>query len=879
MLERGIEELREALDRVLMGSPKPDDVEHLQQAIAEGKTLIFSGERRVSNIEDARGATVITGDQASVSRRIIRGDETHGDKVSGDKNVINIQPNDYERLIQQLQKVEYSPPEHPPDEILADRGGLPPGSRMIYFSNDVFTGREKDMIALAKGLLYEGSSTGNGTSRAAVVTGIGGMGKTQLAVEFCYRYGRFFRGVHWLNAKEDVSAEIADCGQAMRLDHWPEVRSEQVHATLAHWSSSGPRLVMLDNAEDPEPLQEWLPRLQGVRILLTARRAKWPKHLGLKLHRLSVLARGESLELLQKLAPRLEEIPEEELDLIADRLGDLPLALDLAGRYLEDRPDLSPADYLAELEGAGGPLRHLENLLGWVRGSPTNIETSLEKIFVTSRDRLQGDFEEPLAIEVFTACGYCAPNAPIPLELLAKAVRKNDPKGRQEFDRALRRLYELGLLTPTDNFRPSIHPLLSEFAQQGGISTAAQAEEAGVLSRVAEVLTTLTKQAYETGLPADFARLRPHLEVVARRAQRAGLDQAAVLWNELGVHLCQIAEFAAARNVHESALAIDEAAHGSDHPNVARDLGYLGRVLKDLGDPEGAEEANKRALEIDETHYGPNHPKVAIRVNDLGFVIKDKGDREEAKGLFERALSIDEKHYGPDHPAVARDSSILGFAMKDLGDLEGAEDAFERALEIDKTHYGPDHPNVAIRVNDLGFVLKDKGDQEEAKRLFEHALSIDEEYYGPDHPAVARDSGNLGFALKDLGDLEGAKEAFERALELDERLYGPDHPSVAMRLIALGFVLQDKADREAAKKIFERALKIDEKHFGPDHPTVARDSNNLGIVLRDLEQLENAKAAFERALKIDEKHFGSDHPAVERDSRNLQLVVKNMEDL
>ena len=149
-----------------------------------------------------------------------------------------------------------------------------------------------------------------------------------------------------------MQAEVAENGQAMGLPYWPEKLPEQVQVTLNAWQDGRQRLVVLDNAEDLQMLQAWLPKLQNCRLLVTSRRESWPVDLGLKVMDLQVLARGQS-ELLRKLAARLKMLPDEQLGLLAEFLGDLPLALDLAGRYLADRPELSIEGYLAELEDAG----------------------------------------------------------------------------------------------------------------------------------------------------------------------------------------------------------------------------------------------------------------------------------------------------------------------------------------------------------------------------------------------------------------------------------------------------------------------------------------------------------------------------------------------
>jgi hypothetical protein len=182
--------------------------------------------------------------------------------------------------------------------------------------------------------------------------------KTQLAIEFCYRYGQFFQGVHWLQVNQDMQAEIAENGQLMNLSNWPDKLPEQVQVTLRAWQNGGERLIVLDNAENLQMLQDWLPRLQPAKLLITSRQENWPMDLGIEVKNLEKLARSQSIELLHKLATRLKEMPSELLDKLADCLGDLPIALDLAGRYLADRSELPIESYLEELKKAGSSLEH-----------------------------------------------------------------------------------------------------------------------------------------------------------------------------------------------------------------------------------------------------------------------------------------------------------------------------------------------------------------------------------------------------------------------------------------------------------------------------------------------------------------------------------------
>jgi len=544
---------------------------------------------------------------------------------------------EYYHAVPQPTPVElaHTPPPAPDRDELPEPGPLPPGSRVPFHRNALFTGRTEPLKGLARALLHDGATS---TLVTQAVAGMGGVGKTQLAVEFAHRYGRFFHGVHWLNGAQPgaLGAEVAACGAKMAacggLAGWPEKQPEQVARTLEEWRRGGPRLVVLDNLEEVEAAREWLARLSGgaVRVLLTARRSDWPRDLGLRPLRLEVFTPEESREFLRGYLPENRAgATDADVDGLGERLGHLPLALELAGRYLDGHPRLTVADYLERLE----EVWEHPSMAGWREklGSPTGHDLELAKTFALSWERV----EEEEARRVFLLAGYCAPNQAIPCELLEQAAGLE----REECDGALSVLIGSGLLEMEDaEAGPLVHPLLAEYARR--VDSPGEGEKPESLPALADALGTLTYQALESGLPARFAPLRPHVETATRAAQEANLEQAGMLWNNLGSHLQMVADYAGARESLERALAIDERVYGPDHPNVARDVNNLGMVLKDLGDLADAQEAYERALAIDERVYGPDHPNVATDVNNLGRVLHDLGDLAGAREACERALRI-----------------------------------------------------------------------------------------------------------------------------------------------------------------------------------------------------------------------------------------------
>jgi tetratricopeptide (TPR) repeat protein len=640
---------------------------------------------------------------------------------------------------------------------------------------------------LAKSLL---NSTSIGTVINQAITGMGGLGKTQLAVEFAYRYGKYFQGVHWLNLADPTTldSEIALCGSQMGLDNWPPDQPSQVTMTELEWKRNGPRLLILDNFEEVAQARAVLSKLHhlNLRLLVTSRRPDWTPTMGLASLPLDLFSPTESLAFLnQSLKKRKDK--EEELITLAERLGNLPLGLELASRYLNDHPRLRIAEYLVQAKQA---FEH-PSMKDWRKEfqGPTAHDLDLQRTFAlswnalttkdtkntkktkggrvgrgSSRDRI-----ETTAQILFLTAGYLAPNVPIPLEIFERALKIST----EICDENLSRLYGLGLLHESETQfpnsesqikLPSIHPLLAEYAR--GLAK----ENKEILEGLANVLGTLSKETIDSGLPTRFIPIHSHMPVAASYAEEVGLQNAGTLWNNYGSHLRMIADYSGARNAHEHSLIVE--------------------------------------------------PENATFVNNLAVVYYEQGDLISARMMIERALKIDEETFGSDHPTVARDVNNWGEVMRMQGNFKDAQRMYKRAIKIWETNLGVEHPQVAIGIGNLGLVMHACGDLAGARSMFERALKIDESFFGPNHPNVAKCVNNLGLVLRASGDLTGARIMYERALEISEASLGLDHPNIAICVNNLGYVLQASGDLKGAHTMYERALAIFKKSLPPDHPNI-----------------------------------------------------------
>ena len=656
-----------------------------------------------------------------------------------------------------------------------------PNSLPFASLGSLFKGREEVLDKLHKALSADVGGTTAIVGRA--LHGLGGIGKTRLAVEYALRREGEHSALLFVRADTPAALEtsLAALAGPDILD-LPEKDAREDAAKIAAalgWLAAHPGwLMIVDNVDDPAAVaavDKLLARLSGGKVVVTGRAGNFPA--SLRKLELGVLDEAASVAFLMERtdADRAKSPDDAKLaQELAGELGGLALGLEQAGAYIATER-IGFARYLELWRDKRA------TLLGWFDTTLMSYDhdTGLAATWATSVDRLTPD-----ARRLLERLAFLAPE-PIPDSLLDVAA----PGGPEAFDaRAARaNLFAYSLVSRAtietgkaaqDGF--VVHRLVQDFARRS------MTEE-----RRGEALREALEWVSEAfvGDPQDVRSwsvldpLAPHALVVAKQADEARIaEPTAWLFNQLALLLQAKARYAEAEPLYRRALEIGEASLGTNHPTVATRLNNLAGLFHDTNRLGEAEALFRRSLAIDEANYGPDHPNVAIRLNNLVALLEDTSRLGDAEPLMRRALAIDEVSYGPDHPEVARDLNNLAQLFEDTNRLGEAEPLMRRALAIDEASYGRDHPNVAIRCNNLAHLLKDTNRLDEAEPLMRRTVAIFEASYGPDHPNVARGLNNLAQLLKDTNRLGEAEPLYRRALTILDASYGPDHPrSVGVR--------------------------------------------------------------------------------------------------
>ncbi|HLY02773.1 MAG TPA: tetratricopeptide repeat protein [Candidatus Cybelea sp.] len=733
-------------------------------------------------------------------------------------------------------------------ELRAVSGGpwlIPDAIRTRYF-----TGRE-DLLARLRQQLVE--------RHRAALSGLGGAGKTQCAIEYAARHcAGYPGGVFWVNAETlgGLTSGFVAIAAALSL---PSAESndqeEVVKSALAWLKVNDGWLLILDNVDDRRMIRPFVPERGKGDVLITSREPVFSE-LGIpRALELQDLNTEEGVRFLLTRTGREDAGDGDRAAAteLATELGNLPLALEQAAAYIAETNAAFTA-YLAAfrkrrvalLEKSGELLSHDTVAVTWA----ANFE-AVERASAAAAD-------------VLRVTALLAPDA-VPFELflngapalgneIAEALADGDDLAMAEVLRPLAR-YSLVRSDATSRVF-GVHRLVQEMV----LAVLPEAERRRYVER--------TVRALDAALPdVEFAnwvqceRLIPHVASLARRVEfdDAQAEVAGRILNRAGRYLWERGRYSESQALFERALGIVEGALGSDHPDVARSLDNLAIAHSKQGRYADAQALIERALAIYERALGPDHPDVARRLNNIANIHYEQGRYAEAQPLHERALAIRERALGPDHPDVAISFNNLGIVVSCQGRYAEAQTLYERALKIWERALGPDHPNLAQSLDNLGEAHAKQGRHEQAQVLHERALDIRERALGPDHPQVAESLNHLGEVHRDQGHYREAQAMYERALSIWERALGSDHPDRAYSFHNLGIVLMDQDRYDEAELPFERAVAIRERALGPDHPEVTTSLIGLASLRKAQGRTADAIALYERVLAVKEKTLSRDH--------------------
>ncbi|KAF8459221.1 hypothetical protein BDZ91DRAFT_852054 [Kalaharituber pfeilii] len=772
-----------------------------------------------------------------------------------------------------------------------------PFSLPNFRRNSDFVGREHLLEQLKQKI--KGAATGNAIQ--VVLYGMGGVGKTQLALEYAYRHHGDYSAVFWVNAASEQTtklgftyimqqlikhhAKLCDepdymhigrlLGMAGKLNSvglftvQDPSEEQYVVDAVKEWFAAKDNtkwLLVFDNLDDLRSfdINNYIPSSSYGTVIITSRRRESVHGRGWI--EVDQMTKIEAEELLLKSAKRaFEKVTEGDCEhekeaaaTIVQKLGYLPLAIDQAGACIYAL-DSSFSHYLSEYE----------NKVTYLLSTEWKLGTHDRAVFAAwdlSFNAIQE--QNANAAELLLLCGFLD-NNDICEELLQRGMKlpMND---------SIRVLFSYSMVKRKDRDDSfSIHPIVHKWAQWK-----LNAEPERYNKKATEALLIVTSAIAVPDNKREVAdwiferRILPHIIALEKHAKTLPIGNQEILMavDNLGavykgmlqstiiaVLFDTMGQYDKALEYYQRALVGREKALGTEHPDTLTIVNNIARALV------GREKA-----------LGTEHPDTLTTVNNIAVLFHDIGQYDKALEYYQRALS-----------------TTLLF-IQDMGQYDKALEYYQRALVGREKALGTEHPDTLTTVNNIAALfqdmgqhdkaldqqhcrfIQDMGQYDKALEYYQRALVGREKALGTEHPDTLTTVNNIAALFQDMGQHDKALEYFQRALydkALEyyqralvgrEKALGTEHPdtlTTVNNIAALFNIWTDnKALYDKALEYCQRALVGREKALGTEHPSTLTTVNNIAALFQDMGQHDKALEYFQRALVGCEKALGTEHP-------------------
>jgi tetratricopeptide (TPR) repeat protein len=733
---------------------------------------------------------------------------------------------------------------------------------MVPFErNSSFTGRESELERLRQAL-----SKADRTAKVAI-TGLGGVGKTQLALELIYRWRAEYKtcSIIWIpvTSKESLGLAYLNAAKQLGIPGCDDDKADVKKLVQNHLSleSAGQWLLVFDNADDMDMwidrsapnssrLIDFLPKSTRGSILFTTRDKRAAvKFAGRNIIELSEMDEEGGEQLLRSHLVDHDLLGNHgDMTALLTQLTCLPLAIVQAAVYINEN-GISAREYLSLLEEKEEDVIDLLSEDFEDEGRYHDIKNPVATTWLISFEQVRQ--RDPLAADYLSFMA-CVDAKDIPQSLLPSGTSR---KKEIEAIGTLQgySFIAKGSVDSVITIHRLVHLATRSWLRKEGLLPRWTSR---VISRLAEVLSDVghhNREVWRSYIPHAYYALGPDL---GSEGDQKRLD---LLWG-YGECLDYDGRYYEAEAAYKVVMEARINQLGADHPRTLDHVSNIAIMLLKQGKYEEAEGMNRRALDGREKVLGKDHLDTLISVNNLAIILAEQGKYEEAEGINRRALDGREKVLGKDHPDTLMSVSNLATVLVDQGRYEEAEQMDRQALGGREKVLGKDHPDTLTSVNNLGQVLEKREKYEEAEEMNRRALDSREKVLGKDHPDTLISVNNLAIVLAEQGRYEEAEQMDRQALGGRKKVLGKNHPDTLTSVDNLAIVLAEQGKYEEAEEMNRRALNGYEKVLGKNHPDTLISTDNLAYLYQRQDRLEEADRFYLTALGGFRKVLGPAHP-------------------
>ena len=690
--------------------------------------------------------------------------------------------------------------------------------------NPNFTGRE-DLLEKLRQNLLAGSSTS--IVQAEAIHGLGGVGKTQLAIEYAHRYSASYDLIWWVAAEHPTAAVASLTTLGTRLGLPNAEPSAEPTAPLFDYLRGQQRwLLIYDNAERPSDVQSLIPPGGSGDVIVTSRWSAWG-NVGTSVP-LGVLTRDESVAFLRK---RTDAADDQQLDRLAELLGDLPIALEEAAAYLEEtREDVKAYGDLVE--------ERAEELFG-LDAANSEIPADQRRVatvWSVSLERLRS--EAPTAEALLNICAFVAPDD-IPRSLFRdQADKLPEPlaaaaRDRIAYNRMLAAIARYSMASVTSEAL-DVHRLVQSVIR----ARLSEREEVAALATAVALIVEALPDAQYPAKWTEWRRLLPHALTVAGNAAVLHPDASVYLLTESSDYLRRTGNAAQAVSVARRAREIATDSRAADF-TIARAAHLLAMSVREVGDPQGALSLHHEAVASFARASGEEHPNTLIAMNQLAFTLFELEDYAAARATQEKVVEASTRVLGETAPDTLIAMNNLASMLSAEGEYEAARDISARVLATRRQVSGAEDRETLVAMNNLAASLGETGDLEGARALLDEAIAIEKRVLGEDHPDTLSTTINLAATVRLAGDRDRARRLLERVVARADENLADAHPLQVRAKLELADVLMVDGKIGESRTLLEEALTLGTATLSDGHPYLRKLKESIAVV-SGLEQAPSA---------------------------------------